>query len=120
MEAKFWKMLWRWASAAKRFVRGDIESEVESLRKVFAAWRGIERAQAAGSYRRHKETIGDVDIVATLSMKTGDAERKPHFAKSVAEKISTLPAVRKIVAFGDTKLSFDAQSGLRVDVRFVG
>lgn len=119
LEAKILENAKSVGERSKRFVRSDIESEVESLLESIRGVEGIKRAQAAGSYRRHKETVGDIDIVATLSMKTGSAEKKAAFRKNVEEKISTLPAVRKIVAFGNTKLSFDAQSGLRVDVRFV-
>jgi len=62
----------------------------------------------AGSYRREKETVGDIDILVVT--------KSPQ---EVSDAISELSLIRDVIAHGEKKLSFNLQSGLRVDVRFV-
>lgn len=93
---------------SKRFPIEEAIPLVEELLKAVRAVPGIERAEAAGSYRREKPTVGDIDIVVVT--------KKPE---AVSDAISKLPIVRHVVAHGDTKLSFDLSSGLRTDIRFV-
>jgi DNA polymerase (family 10) len=93
---------------SKRFPRAEVEADVESLLKAIRALPGVIRAEAAGSYRRKKETVGDIDILAI-------AKDPPK----IADAVSTLPMAQTVVAHGDTKVSFNLPSLLRVDVRFV-
>lgn len=93
---------------SKRFPIEEAIPLVEELLKAVRAVPGIERAEAAGSYRREKPTVGDIDIVVVT--------KKPQ---AVSDAISKLPIVRHVVAHGDTKLSFDLSSGLRTDIRFL-
>ena len=70
---------------------------------------GIGKLQYAGSLRRQKETIGDVDILATLhGDKTG-----------IMEKFCSYPEVINVLAQGDTKSSVILKNGLQVDFRVV-
>ena len=92
----------------KRFVREDIKDDIESLLESIRSVEGIEKASVAGSFRREKETVGDIDILTV----TKDPEK-------VSDAVAALPIVKKVVAHGDKKLSFDLQNDLRVDVRFV-
>ena len=62
----------------------------------------------AGSLRRMKETIGDIDILA--------ASEEPE---KVMEAFTTLPEVARILAKGDTKASIINSNGLQVDLRVV-
>ena len=93
---------------SRRFPRKDVEDDVAFLLKTLGKVPGVERVAAAGSFRRRKETVGDVDIVV-VGKET----------KKVADAVASLPIVARIVAHGGTKVSFDLRSGLRVDVRFV-
>jgi len=63
---------------------------------------------AAGSLRRMKETIGDIDIL-TL------AEHREHVVKAFTK----LPLVKEILAAGDTKGSVVLKNGIQVDLRVV-
>lgn len=92
----------------KRFKRADISYEVEKLLLTIQKVEGVEKAAIAGSYRRKKETVGDIDVLTVTD--------KPE---EVSNAIASLPFVRGVAAHGDKKLSFDMNSGLRVDVRFV-
>jgi DNA polymerase (family 10) len=93
---------------SKRFPYDEVKPDAETLLETVCAVPGVERAEIAGSFRRHKSTIGDLDILVVADD-----------AKAVSDAISKLPIVRNVVAHGETKLSFNLQSLLRVDVRFV-
>jgi DNA polymerase (family 10) len=68
----------------------------------------VERAEIAGSFRRKRETIGDLDILV--------CSKKPAL---VAEAIVSLPGVKSVLASGEKKTSVVLQNGLQVDFRAV-
>ncbi|MFN3966581.1 MAG: DNA polymerase/3'-5' exonuclease PolX [Endomicrobiia bacterium] len=84
-------------------IAGEIISTLEKLPEV-------KQINPAGSLRRKKETIGDIDILCTVS------EGKE---KSVVEKFTKLPRVKKVLACGDTKGSIITDEGIQVDLRVV-
>ena len=92
----------------RRFSRAEVQPEVEKLITTIRDVSGVERAEVAGSYRREKETVGDIDVLVIT--------KRPQ---KISDAIAALSIVRNVVAHGDKKLSFDLQSGIRVDVRFV-
>jgi DNA polymerase (family X) len=65
-------------------------------------------AEPAGSLRRRKETIGDIDIVT--------AGEDPA---AVMEAVRSLPSVTRVVSMGETKTSVMTTAGLQVDIRVV-
>ena len=93
---------------SRRIPLEDAKPRVQKLLKALRAVPGVHRAEAAGSYRREKETVGDIDIVAV----TDDAD-------TVSHAIAALPFVEHVAAHGGTKLSFNLEGGLRTDIRFV-
>lgn len=108
MEQKILENAKRVKERTKRFTRTEIQEDVEKLRKKIESVQGVQRSEIAGSYRREKETVGDIDVLVITSS-----------AQEVSDAIAELPMVRDVKAHGDKKLSFDMQNGLRVDVRFV-
>jgi DNA polymerase (family 10) len=70
---------------------------------------GVLRAEVAGSVRRFRETVGDLDIVV------GAASADPVFDALVAS-----PEVERVLGRGPTKCSVHLGGGLQVDVRVVG
>ena len=80
------------------------EALVEYLKRV----RGVEQAVVAGSYRRMKDTVGDLDILVTA-----------RSAGTVMERFVAYDEVREVLARGDTKSSVVLKSGLQVDLRLV-
>ncbi|MFQ5848096.1 MAG: DNA polymerase/3'-5' exonuclease PolX [Candidatus Methylomirabilales bacterium] len=69
---------------------------------------GVQRIHYAGSLRRMKETVGDIDILA-VSTAPG----------KVMEAFVALPSVQEILAKGETKSSVMTRQGIQVDVRVV-
>lgn len=82
-------------------VARDIERRLSSLSTVG-------QVSLAGSIRRRKETIGDVDILATSS--------RPE---EVMEVFATLPGVERVLVRGTTKTSVVLATGIQVDLRVV-
>lgn len=68
----------------------------------------VERCAHAGSLRRMRETIGDVDVLA--------ASRDP---RPIMEAFTALPFVAEVIAGGDKKTSIRTARGLQVDLRVV-
>lgn len=69
---------------------------------------GTKETAIAGSVRRMKETIGDIDILTEAR----DGER-------VIKTFTSLPFVKEVLAAGDTKGSVVLESGIQVDLRVV-
>jgi len=70
--------------------------------------KGLADLEIAGSYRRRRETVGDLDILATTAKGSDVMERFVHY-----------PEVESVVARGRTKSSVRLRSGLQVDLRLV-
>jgi DNA polymerase (family 10) len=87
-------------SEAEDLVRGVVEHVEEAP--------GVERLEIAGSLRRRKETIGDVDLLVQAT----DGE-------AVVRHFVGFPGATRVEAAGDTKGSLVLRSGLQVDLRVV-
>lgn len=95
-------------SSGRRFLLGDILPVAEAIRKRLEVLPGIQVISLAGSIRRRKETIGDVDILA--------ASKDPE--KLITE-FCLLPKIDRILGRGPTKSSIILTSGVQVDLRVV-
>ena len=67
---------------------------------------GVKRLDPAGSFRRRKETIGDLDILAIVAK-----------GCRVMERFTRYGEVAEIISQGETKSSIRLQCGLQVDIR---
>ncbi|MCS7032760.1 MAG: DNA polymerase/3'-5' exonuclease PolX [Phycisphaerae bacterium] len=83
------------------------EAMLEPLKKV----PGVQQADIAGSLRRGRETIGDLDLIAGVS---DDA-----VMGQVADVFTNLPEVKRVLAHGPTRCSVLTSSGVQVDLRIV-
>jgi DNA polymerase (family 10) len=92
-------------TVAKRFKLSVAEAEAEGL---VAFLRGSGHVVVAGSYRRRRETVGDLDLVVT----TADAA-------AVGDRLAAYENVAEVVAHGGTRTTVVLRSGLQVDVRAV-
>lgn len=71
---------------------------------------GVIRCSLAGSLRRHRETIGDVDFLVSA---------KPKDAPGIIEDFTSLPGILNVSAKGETKASVILQGGVQADLRVV-
>jgi DNA polymerase (family X) len=76
---------------------------------------GIASITPAGSLRRGRETVGDLDLLLTLA--EGQSGQKKIDA--IAEHILKYPRIEQTLAHGGNKVSFTLDSGLQVDVRLL-
>lgn len=95
-------------SAGGRFVLGFEMAEIREIENRLGKLSGAERVTVAGSARRKKETIGDVDILV-VSKKS----------EPIMDFFVTMPEVVNVIARGITKSSVKLKSGINVDVRVV-
>ena len=117
MEKKILENARRVTQRNHRFPREQIKADADALAASIRSIPGVVRAEAAGSFRREKPTIGDLDIVVTSKARKGkDSEA---LIAEITERVVKLPIVARVVAKGPTKVSFDLTSDLRVDIRFV-
>lgn len=93
-------------TSSGRWLLGDIYPFVEELQEKLKESSAIKQVAAAGSIRRMKETIGDVDILVTSS--------KPE--KAVEYFMSIVP-YEKVWGKGSTKVSVRTRQGFDIDMR---
>ena len=96
------------AGGGQRFIMGYMLPTIRSIEKRLTSVPGVKKVTVAGSARRRKDTIGDMDILAVA--KDSEAAMKTFV---------TMPNVVNIIAQGDTKSSIKLKSGLNVDLRVV-
>jgi DNA polymerase (family 10) len=85
------------------------EREAAPLVERLRALPGVEKAAVAGSLRRLRDTVGDVDVLVASA---GPAE-------PIMSAIAEHPQVAVVLARGPTKLSLKTRAGLQLDVRVV-
>jgi DNA polymerase (family 10) len=92
----------------KRVVLHEAEQYARAIVEYLKAGGGIDEIDVAGSFRRRKETIGDLDIVVTSSNPDAVIERFGKFGE-----------VTHVASQGDTRSTVRLTSGLQVDLRVV-
>jgi DNA polymerase (family 10) len=90
-----------------RFLLPDADAAVARLRRYLEE-HGARRVEAVGSYRRRRESIGDLDLIVV-----GDA-------KAISDAFVAHPDVREVLGHGEAKSSVVLASGLQVDLRPFG
>ena len=96
-----------------RFHLDDAELAAEKLTEYLRSFPGVERVTPAGSLRRGRETVGDLDFLMT-----GPACAEDKVA-AVVEHVAAYPPIADILGKGQNKVSFRLRQGLQVDVRML-
>ncbi|OGZ32872.1 MAG: DNA polymerase III [Candidatus Portnoybacteria bacterium RBG_13_40_8] len=98
-------------SSGGRFVLGFIMPEVREIEKRIGDFPGVKKAIIAGSIRRMKETIGDGDLLVTVS--------SPRAGQKIMEIFVNMPEVMHVYSQGPTKSSVRLKNGMDFDLRVV-
>jgi DNA polymerase (family 10) len=96
------------ATAHDRMYWAEADDHVRSLKEHLQDCPGVTQLEAAGSYRRGRETIGDIDLLVAAS------DPQPPM-----DRLASYAGVAEVIARGDTKTSVRLSSGLQVDLRVV-
>lgn len=92
----------------RRFKRPVAAQYAEALAAALRAVPGVTRVEIAGSYRRCRETVGDIDLLVTAQDST-----------PVMARFTSYDEVAEVLSQGDTRASVVLRCGLQVDLRVV-
>ncbi len=113
-EKKLLKAIEDYRRISGRFLIDAAETEAEKLTNHLRKFPGFDRITPAGSLRRGRETVGDLDILVTGPACCSDDERQ-----KAVEHVAKYPPLVSVIAQGDNKVSFQVRSGMQVDVRLL-
>lgn len=95
---------------SQRFPIGEVYNDIINFKNYLSSIDGIEKIEIAGSFRRFKETIGDVDILILSK-------------RDVSDDILKHPRIKEILAKGETKISFLYELSnnklIQIDIRVI-
>lgn len=98
---------------SSRFRIDQAQDHAERISALIRTFPGIDEITPAGSLRRGRETVGDLDLLVT-----GPA-CEPDVVAAAVEHVATLPLIEKLIAKGQNKVSFTLRNNLQVDVRLL-
>jgi len=96
------------ATTEDRIFYARAHENAEALRSHMEQCESIEKMEFAGSYRRRKETIGDLDLLVVSTD-----------VKDVMDHFGQFSGVADVIARGETKMSVRLDSRLQIDLRVV-
>jgi DNA polymerase (family 10) len=113
-EQKLLKAIEDYQRIAGRFLLDAAEIQAQKITEHLRGFDGIEKVTPAGSLRRGRETVGDLDILVT-----GKACCDENSRQALIDHVIKLPGLMEIIARGDNKVSFRMRGGMQVDVRLL-
>ena len=117
-ELKLLKAIEDYRRIAGRFLLDTAEELAEKLVEHLLAASlgdlGVEKVTPAGSLRRGRETVGDLDILVT-----GNACIEAEPRQKIIEHLLRFPGLMDVIAQGENKVSFRHRNGMQVDVRLL-
>src|SRR5579859_3408966 len=113
-EQKILKAIESYRQLTGRFLLDVADGIAQKMAELLKGVPGVERVTPAGSLRRGRETVGDLDLLVTGQ----GCESEPQREK-VIEKILSFPGIQEVLAKGENKVSFKLRSGMQVDVRLL-
>jgi DNA polymerase (family X) len=98
---------------SSRFRIDKAQYHADIISNLIREFPGIDEITPAGSLRRGRETVGDLDLLVT-----GPA-CEPGVVSAAVEHVAALPLIDKLLAKGQNKVSFTLRNNLQVDVRLL-
>ena len=95
-------------TANQRIYWADADQIAQALREHLRACPSVKQLEIAGSYRRGKDTVGDLDVLVD-SRQVGE----------VMDAFARFPDLADVIARGETKMSIRIKTGVQVDLRVV-
>ncbi len=95
---------------ADKHLSSEAREAAESVLRMIRDVKGVIRCDVAGSLRRRKEVIGDIDILASV---------KPAAAAQLMKTFTSHGDVESVIARGETKSSVRLSSGINCDLRVI-
>ena len=96
------------ATAEHRLRLADAEAIAKPLVEYFRSVEGVKQVELAGSFRRRRETVGDLDVLVTVAR-----------GARVMQQLVRYEEVTEVQAQGSTRATLKLRNGLQVDVRVV-
>ncbi|HYG99529.1 MAG TPA: DNA polymerase/3'-5' exonuclease PolX [Terriglobales bacterium] len=113
-EQKILKSIETYRQIAGRFCLDDADRMAEKLISHLRGLEGIDKITPAGSLRRGRETVGDLDVLVT-GPSCCDAVRRTDIIAHVVK----MPGVVDVLVQGDNKVSVKLRNSMQVDVRLL-
>lgn len=95
--------------SAGRYLYDQAWETAEALKTFLKQQQGVRQIEIAGSLRRHKDTIGDIDLLVSSQGKSA----------TIMKAFREHPDVEDVLVSGETKTSVRLKNGIQVDLRVV-
>ncbi len=113
-EQKILKSIESYRQLTGRFLLDVADEIAEKMIALLSKLPGVEKVTPAGSLRRGRETVGDLDLLVTGKCCNSESQRD-----KVIEEIVNFPGILEVLAKGENKVSVKLRSGMQVDVRIL-
>jgi DNA polymerase (family X) len=113
-EQKILKSIESYRQITGRFHLDTADEIAQKMIALLEKLPGVDKVTPAGSLRRGRETVGDLDMLVTGKCCSNQMQRD-----HVIEQIVNFPGILEVLAKGENKVSFKLRSGMQVDVRLL-
>jgi DNA polymerase (family 10) len=113
-EQKLLKAIENYRRVSGRFRLDQAAELAHKLTEHLSGVAGVEKITPAGSLRRGRETVGDLDLLVTGKASTNAKQRE-----ALIKKILAFPGISEVLAKGENKVSFKLHGGMQVDIRLL-
>ncbi len=113
-EQKILKSIESYRQLTGRFLLDTADQIAQKMIALLSKLPGVEKVTPAGSLRRGRETVGDLDLLVTGKCCTSESQRD-----KVIDEIVNFPGILEVLAKGENKVSVKLRSGMQVDVRIL-